>query len=55
MQITVAGRPVKLQNVDVFTVKTVGQDYLQCNLGQDAFRDYKSYTINLVAMSLTLD
>jgi predicted aspartyl protease len=55
MQITVAGRLVKLQNVDVFTVKTVSQDYLQCNLGQDAFRDYKSYTINLAAMSLTLD
>ena len=55
MQITVAGRPVKLQNVDVFTAKTVSQDYLQCNLGQDAFRDYKSYTINLAAMSLTLD
>jgi len=55
MDITVAGRPVKLQNVDVFTAKTVSQDYLQCNLGQDAFRDYKSYTINLAAMSLTLD
>jgi hypothetical protein len=55
MDITVAGRPVKLHNVDVFTVKTVGQDYLQCNLGQDAFRDYRSYTINLQAMSLTLD
>lgn len=55
MDVTVAGRPVKLQNVDVFTVKTVGQDYLGCNLGQDAFRDYKSYTINLAAMSLTLD
>ena len=55
MQVTVAGRPVKLQNVDVFTVKTVGQDYLQCNLGQDAFKNYRSYTINLAAMSLTLD
>jgi hypothetical protein len=55
MQIIVAGRPVKLQNADVFTAKTVGPDYLQCNLGQDAFRDYRSYTINLQAMSLTLD
>jgi len=55
MQITVAGRPVKLRNVDVFTVKTAGQDYLQCNLGRDAFKEYRSYTINLQAMSLTLD
>ncbi len=55
MDITVAGRPVKLRNVDVFTEKSVGEDYLQCNLGQDAFKDYRSYTINLAAMSLTLD
>jgi predicted aspartyl protease len=55
MDITVAGRAVKLQNVDVFTDKVVGEDYLQCNLGQDAFKDYRSYTINLQAMSLTLD
>jgi hypothetical protein len=55
MDITVAGRPVKLHNVDVFTGKGAGEDYLQCNLGQDAFKDYRSYTINLAAMSLTLD
>jgi hypothetical protein len=46
---------VKLRNVDVFTEKSVSEDYLQCNLGQDAFKDYRSYTINLQAMSLTLD
>ena len=55
LQLTVAGRPVKLHNVDVFTEKLASKDYLQCNLGQDAFKDYRSYTINLAAMSLTLD
>ncbi|HEY3645562.1 MAG TPA: aspartyl protease family protein, partial [Gammaproteobacteria bacterium] len=55
MQLSVAGRPVKLHNVDVFTEKRTSKDYLQCNLGQDAFKDYRSYTINLAAMSLTLD
>ena len=55
MQLTVAGRPVKLHNVDVFTERLASKDYLQCNLGQDAFRDYRAYTINLAAMSLTLD
>jgi hypothetical protein len=55
LQISVAGRPVKLHNVDVFTEKLASKDYLQCNLGQDAFKDYRAYTINLAAMSLTLD
>ncbi|HEY4126753.1 MAG TPA: pepsin/retropepsin-like aspartic protease family protein [Gammaproteobacteria bacterium] len=55
LQITVAGRRVSLTNVDVFTGKVVDSDYLQCNLGQDAFKDYRSYTINMAAMSLTLD
>ena len=55
VQLTVAGRPVKLHNVDVFTERLASKDYLQCNLGQDAFKDYRAYTINLAAMSLTLD
>jgi hypothetical protein len=55
LAIKVAGRSVTLKRVDVYTEKTVPQDYLQCNLGLDAFKDYKSYTINLQAMSLTLD
>jgi len=55
LQVTVAGRPVKLHNVDVFTERLASKDYLQCNLGQDAFKDYRAYTINLAAMSLTLD
>lgn len=55
LTITVAGRPVKLANVDIFTERLASKDYLQCNLGQDAFKDYRAYTINLAAMSLTLD
>ena len=55
MELTVANRPVKLHNVDIFAEKLIDKDYLQCNLGMDAFKDYRSYTINLEAMSLTLD
>jgi predicted aspartyl protease len=53
--IKVAGRPVTLKRVDVYTEKSVTEDYLQCNLGLDAFKDYKSYTINLQAMALSLN
>lgn len=55
LAVTVAGRPVKLVNVDVFTERVASKDYLFCNLGQDTFKDYRGYTINLAAMSLTLD
>lgn len=55
LSLIVAGRPVQLHNVEVFTEPVASKDYLQCNLGQDAFKDYRAYTINLAAMSLTLD
>jgi len=55
LQLKVAGRQISLEHIYVFTDKVLGQDYLQCSLGQDIFKDYRSYTINLQAMSLTLD
>ena len=55
LQLKVAGRAVTLDHVYVFTDKVLAQDYVQCALGQDIFKDYRSYTINLQAMSLTLD
>ncbi len=55
LQLTVAGRPVTLHRADVYAEKAIPEDYIQCNLGLDVFKDYKSYTINLQAMSLTLN
>jgi predicted aspartyl protease len=55
LSVTLAGRSVTLKKVDVYTEKVVPQDYLMCNLGQDALKSFKSYTINLKAMSLTVD
>ncbi|HEX7964876.1 MAG TPA: retropepsin-like aspartic protease [Gammaproteobacteria bacterium] len=55
LQFKLAGRRVNLNRVDVYTDKVLPEDYIQCNIGQDAFRDYRSYTINLQAMALTLD
>jgi hypothetical protein len=55
LSFTLAGRSVTLKKVDVYTEKVVPEDYLMCNLGQDALKSFKSYTINLKAMSLTVE
>lgn len=54
LSLTLAGRDVTLKKVDIYTEKVVPQDYLMCNLGLDALKSFKSYTINLKAMSLTV-
>ena len=52
---SVAGRTLTLHNVDVHSADLDPKgDYLYCNLGLDALEQFRSYTINLQAMSLTL-
>ena len=52
---SVAGRTLTLHKVDVHTTDLDPKgDYLDCNLGLDALGQFRSYTINLEAMSLTL-
>lgn len=55
MTFSVAGRTLTLHNVDVHSADLDPKgDYLDCNLGQDALGRFRTYTINLAAMSLTL-
>ena len=54
VSITLAGKRISLSRVTVYTESVIPQDYLMCNLGQDALKSFKSYTINLQSMSLTL-
>ena len=51
---SLVGKKISLKNVTVYTESVIPQDYLMCNLGQDALKSFKSYTINLQSMSLTL-
>ncbi len=52
---SVAGRTLTLHKVDVHSADLDPKgDYLDCNLGLDALGQFRSYTINLAAMSLTL-
>lgn len=52
---SVAGRTLTLHKVDVHSADLDPKgDYLDCNLGQDALGQFRAYTINLQAMSLTL-
>lgn len=51
---TLAGKKVSLSKVTVYTESVIPQDYLMCNLGRDVLKSFKSYTINLQSMSLTL-
>lgn len=52
--ITLAGKKLMLDKVTVYTESVDAQDYLMCNLGRDALDSFKSYTINLQSMALTL-
>lgn len=52
---SVAGRTLTLHDVDVHSADLDPKgDHLDCNLGQDALGQFRTYTINLQAMSLTL-
>jgi len=55
LDLELAGHIITLQHVTVFTEPVIPQDYLMCNLGLDALKDFKSYTINLRSMALTMD
>lgn len=50
-----AGHEVQLHDVNVYTEPVVPKNYLMCNLGEDVLKSFKSYTINLQAMSLRLE
>ncbi len=54
VKLKLAGHPVTLDKVQVYTEGVGPDDYLMCNLGRDALKSFKSYTVNLQAMSLTL-
>ena len=55
MILKVAGRTLTVHNVDVHTTPLDPHgDHLMCNLGLDALEQFRSYTINVKAMSLTL-
>lgn len=54
VSLILAGKKIALSKVTVYTESVIPQDYLMCNLGQDALKSFKSYTINLQSMSLTL-
>jgi hypothetical protein len=51
---TLAGKKLTLDKVSVYTESVIPQDYIMCNLGRDALKSFKSYTINLQSMALTL-
>ena len=55
LDLELAGHTITLQRVTVFTEPVIPQDYLMCNLGLDALKGFKSYTINLHSMALTVD
>ncbi|HSN17745.1 MAG TPA: retropepsin-like aspartic protease [Gammaproteobacteria bacterium] len=56
LTLTVAGHDVTLRHsARIYLGKNLPQDYIMCDLGQDVFKKFKSYTLNLSAMSLTLD
>jgi len=55
LTLTVAGHDVTLhRTAKVYLGKTLPQDYIMCDLGQDVLKNFKSYTLNLQSMSLTL-
>ena len=55
IEITVAGRSFRLDDVNVFTTPVRAETYLYCNIGQDVLRQAPAYTLNLRSMSLTFD
>jgi len=54
VSLTLTGKKITLSKVTVYTESVIPQDYIMCNLGRDALKDFKSYTINLQSMALTL-
>lgn len=56
LTLTVAGHDVTLhRSARVYLGKALPQDYIMCDLGQDVLKKFKSYTLNLSSMSLTLN
>jgi predicted aspartyl protease len=54
VDLELAGHTITLPRVTMFTGPVIPQDYLMCNLGLDAFKGFKSYTINLHSMALSM-
>ena len=56
LTLTVAGRDVTLhRSAKIYLGRNLPQDYIMCDLGQDILKGFKSYTLNLSAMSLSLN
>lgn len=56
LTLTVAGHDVTLRHsARIYLDKNLPQDYVMCELGQDILKGFKSYTLNLQSMSLTLN
>ena len=56
LTLTVAGREVTLhRSARIYLGRNLPHDYIMCDLGQDVLRHFKSYTLNLSAMSFTLN
>ncbi|HEY1990992.1 MAG TPA: retropepsin-like aspartic protease [Gammaproteobacteria bacterium] len=56
LTLTVAGHDVTLRHsARIYLNKNLPQDYVMCDLGQDILKGFKSYTLNLSSMSLTLN
>ena len=56
LTLTVAGHDVTLRHsARIYLDKNLPQDYIMCDLGQDVLKSFKSYTLNLQSMSLTLN
>jgi hypothetical protein len=55
--LTIASAGVNLRRVEVYTrpIRPPEENYLDCNVGLDAFAKFRSYTINFRDMSLVLN
>ena len=55
--LTVASAGVTLRRVEVYTqaIRPPGENYLDCNLGLDAFARFRSYTLSFREMAMVLD
>jgi hypothetical protein len=57
IDVMLAGKPVHLTATDVLEkpIENPEDNYLACNIGMDALKSFKSYTIDLKALRLNLD
>ncbi len=57
MALTLASGGITLRRVDVYTrpIRPPRQNYLYCNVGQDALRRFRAYAINFRDMALVLE